>query len=106
MTSRIKGNRMFMNEKEELKAELIRDLSRRYGELVGGDVLRRLLGYQTMAAFRQAIKRKTLNLPTFFMEGRRGRYALTVDIAEWMSTTKTEAMTRADKPPCSNLLKK
>lgn len=94
---------METRQAEEFKENLIRELCDRHGELVGGDSLRLLLGFPSLAAFRQAVKRKTLVLPTFFVEGRRGRFALTVDIAAWLATTKTRGMIKDGQWITSNL---
>lgn len=61
----------------------IRLLENRYGLVVAGRDLVRLLGYRTPVAFRQAAHRKTLGVDTFFIKGRRGRCARTSDVARW-----------------------
>ncbi len=73
---------------------LAQDLSRRYGEVIGGRTLWHVLGYNTLAAFKQAIARGALTLPTFFIAGRKGRFALTSDVAEWL----LECRAKAGKP--------
>lgn len=55
----------------------------RYGLIVAGHDLVRLLGYRTPTAFRQAAHRKSLGVCTFFIRGRRGRCARTSDVARW-----------------------
>lgn len=61
------------------------DLTERYGELVGGVLLSKILGFSSLDAMKRSIERGSLNIPTFFVKGRRGRFALTVDIARWLS---------------------
>lgn len=61
------------------------NLERRYGLVIPARDLVRLLGYRTSAAFRQAVRRQTLGLHTFFIDGRRGRYARAVDVAVWLT---------------------
>jgi len=61
----------------------IQALQDRFGLIVAGRDLARLLGYRTSAAFRQAAHRKSLGVRTFFIRGRRGRCARTSDIARW-----------------------
>ena len=61
----------------------IQALEERFGLIVAGRDLVRLLGYRTPAAFRQAARRKSLGVLTFFIRGRRGRCARTSDVARW-----------------------
>lgn len=61
----------------------IRELEERYGLIVAGRDLVRLLGYRTPTAFRQAAHRESLGIFTFFVRGRRGRCARTSDVARW-----------------------
>lgn len=61
----------------------IQALEDRFGMIVAGRDLVRLLGYRTSAAFRQAAHRQSLGVRTFFIRGRRGRCARTSDIARW-----------------------
>jgi hypothetical protein len=42
------------------------------------------LGFPTADAFLKARLRNRLPVPTFAMEGRRGRFAATTDIAAWL----------------------
>lgn len=65
---------------EDLESRLTRAL----GAVVGGRILSRTLGYRTQSAFRQALARKRLPVPIFVLEGRRGRFAYTGDIARWL----------------------
>jgi hypothetical protein len=63
--------------------------------VIGGGDLRRLLGYRTGAAFRQAAHRRRLPIPTFFIEGRRGRFARTGDVAAYFAAL----LARLPHPP-------
>ncbi|WP_229297048.1 hypothetical protein [Herbaspirillum sp. CAH-3] len=45
-----------------------RELTRQYGPLLSGDILRNALGYPTKEAYRQAMVRKTLPVPVFELE--------------------------------------
>lgn len=49
-----------------------------------GDALRKALGYRSGDAFRQAASRGTLPIHTFKIETRRGRFAMTKDVAKWL----------------------
>lgn len=78
--------RSMAHSTQELSAVLdssIRVLQDRFGIIVAGRDLVRLLGYRTSAAFRQAAHRQSLGVRTFFIRGRRGRCARTSDIARW-----------------------
>lgn len=66
------------------KSELYRELSDRYGEMIGGNDLARVLGYSTSHAFRKAVERGTLSLTVFHVKGRAGRFALTADVTKWL----------------------
>lgn len=79
------------NDNDGDQAEIIKlDLSQRYGELIGGDTLRLVLGYKSLPALKHAIKANKLTLSTFFVEGRKGRFALTGDIAKWLLTQRDQ----------------
>jgi|GEM_PF-762080 len=64
--------------------ELQQALTAHFGPLVGGDDLRRQLGFKTAAAFERAVRLQRLGVRTFNLPGRRGRFALSVDIADWL----------------------
>ncbi|MBB5360783.1 hypothetical protein HDE76_004031 [Rhodanobacter sp. ANJX3] len=74
-------------------AELLeRDLLVRYGTpLLGGDDLRSALGYPSVEALRQAISRGTVPVPIFSVEHRRGKFALTKDVAAWLAALRQGA---------------
>jgi hypothetical protein len=73
---------------DEALLAYVRELVARHGEVVGGDALRLLLGFPSIDAMKRAIARGTLALPTFLIRGRRGRFALTVDIAKYLLDAK------------------
>ncbi|XLZ68596.1 hypothetical protein ABT364_18880 [Massilia sp. SR12] len=70
---------------------LERDLTILHGPMMTGEPLRRALGYPSLAAFRQALARKTLPVPIFDIEKRRGKFALTKDVATWVAQQRTRA---------------
>ena len=59
-----------------------------YGPLVGGTALSRLLGYPSAAALRQAEVRNMLPVLVFGIDGRRGRFAFTEDVATWLAALR------------------
>lgn len=77
-----------INDKQELAIKLEKDLIDRYGPIVGGEDLRQVLGYKTASAFRLALKLGDISLPIFNIEKRRGKFALSVDIANWIVNQK------------------
>lgn len=84
-------------QRERVLETSIQDLQARFGLIVSGRELVRLLGYRTSSAFRQAARRQSLDVPTFFVRGRRGRCARTADVARWalaLRATNEEERTR------------
>lgn len=71
---------------EVFEARLIRAL----GATVGGGGLSRALGYPTQDAFRKAHQRGRVPIATFEVRGRRGRFAMVVDIAAWLWREREE----------------
>jgi len=67
-------------------------LLQRFGSpIIGGEALWRTLGFSNAAAFRNAIRRKNVPVPTFFVPGRKGRFARSLDIAYWLSSIDAAA---------------
>lgn len=59
-------------------------LVERYGHVIGGGDLRELLGFRTAAAMQRAMRQGLLKAPVFRIEGRRGLFALTAEVAAWL----------------------
>jgi hypothetical protein len=59
-----------------------------YGPILGGVELRRALGFKSVSAFNRAIALGRVSIPFFAMEGRRGRFARTSAVAEWLSAAE------------------
>jgi len=76
---------MSIDEINARAQEIEKELLARFGAVMSGRDLRTILGYPSGDAFRHAVHRKTLPLPTFFLPGRRGRCAATHDVAQWMA---------------------
>ncbi len=70
---------------DRLAEHLERQLMQEIGPILVGESLRRALGYRSMAALRQAIKRRTIPVPVFPIENRRGKGALSHDVARWLA---------------------
>jgi hypothetical protein len=68
-------------------ASLRQLLIREYGAVVGGRDLRSALGFKSTAAFGRAVRSGHIQLRIFEMPGRRGRFALVSDIADWLENS-------------------
>lgn len=77
-----------------LAEALERDLLEKHGPLLANDALRIALGYQSMDAFRQALVRKTVPVPVFALENRRGKFALVKDVANWLAVQRDAAVAK------------
>ena len=62
-----------------------------YGPLLTGNDLVNALGYPTPSAFWQARRCDRLQVRTFRIPGRRGTFALTVDVADWLTSVADES---------------
>lgn len=70
---------------QEPQRQLLLDLEAQHGPLLSGPPLYRALGLPSAAAFRQAASRGQLPVPIFTIPNRRGRFALTRDVAAWLA---------------------
>ncbi len=77
-----------MNDLSELEKALEEDLLRLHGPVLTGENLTRSLGYVSKDAFRQSITRGTVPVELFKMEGRRGYYALTKEVAKYLAKAR------------------
>lgn len=68
-----------------LAQALERDLLTSVGPLLGGEVLYRILGYRSGDAFRQAMSRNSVPVPVFNIAHRRGKFALSKEVALWLA---------------------
>jgi hypothetical protein len=82
--------------KDEYQKQLESDLISRYGVVISGDALFKLLGFPSKAAFRQGIVKGQIHVPIFSLENRRGKHALAKDIAEWLTTIRFNALEGGD----------
>lgn len=75
---------------EILTEELSRDLLLRYGPMLSGKELLQALGYKTADAFRQALSRDLIGVPVFTIAHRRGKFALSKDVAHWLARQRIQ----------------
>lgn len=79
---------------EQLRQALECQLLPYYGPLLGSRDLWRVLGYSSPGGFRQAKFRNQLPVTVFEIEGRRGSYALTIEVAAWLATQRMPNQTK------------
>ena len=78
---------MTKREREELARLIEADLLKLFDSpILNLDQLRRALNYRSVAAVKQAIKRKTFPVHTFVMPNRHNRFALAKDVADYLAT--------------------
>lgn len=65
--------------------EFEKKLTVRYGPILGGLELRKCLGFRSQAAFKRAQRLGLLGINVFEIERRKGMFALTKDVADWLS---------------------
>lgn len=76
---------MTSEKSEEAKEKSIQEI---YGPLIGGKDLIAALGFKTNAAFRRAVRLSMLQIDTFQIEGRRGRFAFSKEVDDWLLALK------------------
>lgn len=81
-----------MNLERELEDSLVQQA----GPLLTGDLLVSSLGYSSKDAFRKALQRGTLPVVVFEIPKRRGKFALTRDVAKWLASQKQSALRKSE----------
>lgn len=66
-------------------------LMREYGPWLVGESMKRALGYRSLASLHQAIRRRTVPIPIFPLEKRKGKFALSKDAARWIAQQRLAA---------------
>jgi len=77
-------------EHDDLNDRFIFELKERYGEIIGGYDLAKLMGYKSTASFRQALSRHQISISIFSIEHRKGKFAYTTDVIDWLKQLKTQ----------------
>lgn len=75
-----------------LMTQLVKDLQRQYGTVLKGEGLWRTLGFGSRSSFQRAIEARLVPVPLFPMQGNRGLYALTRDVAQHLTALRSTAM--------------
>ena len=71
---------------EEVASELIST----YGPLMSGEDLWKTIGFTSAAAFRQARAQERLEIKVFSLPNRRGTFAFTRHVADWLKKLAQE----------------
>lgn len=75
---------------DDLAQQLETELFEKYGPILTGHDLIKCLGYSSLAALRQAVSRDKAPVPIFSIEERRGKFALTKDVAQWLAEQRNQ----------------
>lgn len=87
---------------ETLKLQLRQELEQLHGPLLGGQKLIAALGHGNAASLRQARRRGRVAVPLFTLPNRRGYFALTRDVADWLAEARLTAVSPAIPQPSSD----
>lgn len=79
------ANEDIANGIDKLAAMIEAELTRTYGPTLRGQSLASALGYSSAAALRQAAKMGRVGVPLFTPQNRRGRWAVTREVARWLA---------------------
>jgi len=72
----------------ELAASIENSLTSIYGPMLTGSDLVKVLAFPSAAAFRKAKSRNTLPISVYSLPNRKGTFALTKDVANWLANSK------------------
>jgi hypothetical protein len=75
--------------------DLKRHMLETHGPMLTGEPLRRALGFQTYAAFHRSNSKGVIGVRIFSIPGRRGQFALTTDVADWIEKNASQQDTGA-----------
>ena len=82
-------------EQIEYQKNLEKKLINQYGNVLSGEILSNLMGFPSVAAFRQGIKRGVIDIPIISFKNRRGKFALANDVAEWLTRARYRALEKS-----------
>lgn len=71
-----------------VRGAIMASLEQAHGPLLKGDGLANALGYKNLASLRQAKKRNQVGVALFELPNRKGLYALTAEVADWLATCR------------------
>ena len=70
--------------------EIANELLSNHGPLLTGEDLWRTMGFSNAGAFRQAKAQGRIEVPVFSLPNRRGTYAFTKHVADWIRNLAKE----------------
>lgn len=73
---------------DKLATAIELELTHAYGPTLHGQALATVLGYASAAALRQAAKMGRVGVALFTPENRRGRWAVTREVAHWLAVQR------------------
>ena len=73
------------------RAELRSTLLKAFGPVLKGHELVRALGFDSMEALRQAKRQKRIGVPVFPAPARKGLFAYTCDVADWLHDLRMQS---------------
>ena len=76
---------------DELAKALESDLMGKHGPTMTGEDLLRALGYTSKDGLRQSVVKKTVPVPLFNMEHRRGKFSLVKEVARYLAEQRYNA---------------
>jgi len=75
----------------EVGEQIAHELLQNHGPLISGEDLWRTMGFSNAGAFRQAKAQGRIEVPVFSLPNRRGTYAFTKHVADWLKNLAKEA---------------
>jgi hypothetical protein len=81
----------------ERQLHLLESLLKAHGPLLSGSGLALALGHRSVAALRIARRRGQINVQLFRLPNRRGVFAFTKDVADWLACSATPIYESKDK---------
>ena len=75
-----------MNADDTSATQRRKEMLEMYGPMVSGSALASALGFKSYSAFYKARREDKLSVKVFDIAGRRGPFARTADIADWLES--------------------
>ncbi len=72
------------------QSDIFEELVKLHGPLITGAELAKVLGHKSMASLRQAKVRRQVPVKLIKIPHRKGLFALTEDVANWLASLKAK----------------